>query len=57
MDKVAVPGFDPSILRQSGMCGAADESVLNNVHKRKHPKNPPSKVPDIFSATDLQYEY
>ncbi len=26
------PGFDPSILRHSGICGAADIAVLNQVH-------------------------
>ncbi len=25
------PGFDPSVLRHSGISGAADETVLNNV--------------------------
>jgi hypothetical protein len=36
------PGFDPSILRHSGIWGAADETVLNTVHRRKkNPKNPP----------------
>jgi hypothetical protein len=29
------PEFDPSILRHSGILRAADEAVLNNVHKRK----------------------
>jgi hypothetical protein len=29
------PGFDPSILRHSGIWGAADETVLNIVHKKK----------------------
>ncbi len=29
------PGFDPSILRHSGIWGAADDAVLNNVHKKK----------------------
>ncbi len=29
------PGFDPSILRHSGICGAADEAVLSNVYKNK----------------------
>ncbi len=29
------PGFYPSILRHSGIWGAADESVLNNVSKKK----------------------
>jgi hypothetical protein len=28
------PGFDSIILRHSGICGAADEAVLNNVHKK-----------------------
>ncbi len=29
------PGFDPSILRHSGILGAADEAVLNTVQKKK----------------------
>jgi hypothetical protein len=33
------PGFDPSILRHSGIRGAADEAVWNNVHE----KNPLKK--------------
>jgi hypothetical protein len=33
-----MPKFDPSILRHSEICGAADEAVLNNVHKKE--KNP-----------------
>jgi hypothetical protein len=37
------PGFDLSILRHSGILGAADEAVLNIVHKRKHPKKSPFK--------------
>ncbi len=28
------PGFDPSILRHSGVRGAADEAVLNKVHRK-----------------------
>ena len=28
------PGFDPSILRHSGILGAADEAVLTNVLKK-----------------------
>ena len=28
------PGFDPSILRHSGICGAADKTVLNKVHRK-----------------------
>ncbi len=35
------PGFDPSILRHSGIWGAADETVLNTVHIRT--KNPEEK--------------
>jgi hypothetical protein len=29
------PGFDPSILRYGGILGAADEAVLNAVHKTR----------------------
>ncbi len=36
------PGFDPSIRRHSGIWGAADETVLNNVRTKKI-KNPPKK--------------
>ncbi len=35
------PGFDPSIRRHSGIWGAADEAVLNNVWTKR--KNPPKK--------------
>jgi hypothetical protein len=36
------PGFDPGILRHSGIWGAADEAVLNTVHRsKKNAKNPP----------------
>ncbi len=31
------PGFDPNI---SEILGAADEAVLNTVHREKTPKNP-----------------
>ncbi len=35
------PGFDPSILRHSGIWGVADEAVLNTVHiKEKIQKSP-----------------
>ncbi len=34
------PGFDPSILRHSGIWGAADEAVLNTVHREKNKKIP-----------------
>jgi hypothetical protein len=35
------PGFDPSILRHSGIRGAADEAALNIVHKKKQSKEIP----------------
>jgi hypothetical protein len=31
------PGFDPSIFGHKGVCEAANEAVLNNVHKKKKP--------------------
>ncbi len=36
--------FDPSILRHSEIWGAADEAVLNNVHKKKKSK----KIPLLY---------
>ncbi len=36
--------FDPSMLRRSGIWGAADEAVLNNVHKKKKKKNTTEEV-------------
>ncbi len=39
------PRFDPSILQHSRIWGAADEAVLNNVHKKeKNPKKSPFYV-------------
>jgi hypothetical protein len=35
------PGFDPSILRHSGIWGAADAAVLNNVHLKNKPIQSP----------------
>jgi hypothetical protein len=32
------PGFDPRLLRHSGIWGMADEAVLNYVHKGKNTK-------------------
>jgi hypothetical protein len=40
-------GFDPSILRHSGIWGAADEAVLNKVHKK------PKKIP-LFKSLHLK---
>jgi hypothetical protein len=43
------PGFDPSILRHSEICGAADEAVLNTVHREKKiQKNPPVCLKDML---------
>ncbi len=36
------PGFDPSIRRHSGIWGAADEAVLNNVRTKR--KKSPKKI-------------
>ncbi len=41
------PGFDPSILRHSGSKGAANEAVLNILHKKKQSK----KIPLYFGLT------
>ncbi len=35
MPKSHSPGFDPSILRHSGIWRVADGAVLNTVHRRK----------------------
>jgi hypothetical protein len=43
--------FDPSIFRQSGILGAADEAVLNKV--QKNPKNPLLKK-NIYTGTALR---
>jgi hypothetical protein len=40
-----IPGFDPSILRHSGIWGAADEAVLNNLHKKE---NKSKKSPFLY---------
>ncbi len=37
------PGFDPSILRHSGIWGAADEAVWNIVHKQER-NDPPLNI-------------
>ncbi len=42
-------GFDPTIFRHSGIWGAADEAVLNNVHKNIK-KNPPVKTIIVWGA-------
>ncbi len=47
------PGFYPSILRHSGIWGAADEAVLNIVHKKKNPENPPFMVSAEGSRGDV----
>jgi hypothetical protein len=35
------PGFDPTILRHTGILGATDEAVFNNVHTKKKIKKIP----------------
>ncbi len=40
-ENINCPGSDPSILRHRGIWGAADEAVLNNVHKKKKSKQIP----------------
>ncbi len=54
------PGFDPSILRHSGIRGPADEAVLNKVQKNSK-INPPKKnsladVSIIFGKNRNTYE-
>ncbi len=44
------PGFDPSILRHSGIWGAANEAELNIVYKKK--KKSPKNSPLNFFITD-----
>ncbi len=44
------PGFDPSILRNSGIWGAEDGAVLNNVKRKK-----PQKIPLLrFSRNKMK---
>ncbi len=45
-------GVNPSILRHSVFWGAADEALLNKVHKRKNPKHPLLKMFCKSSACD-----
>ncbi len=49
------PGFDPSILRHSGIWGAKDEAVLNIVHKKKNPKKSPFLIVWLLSFHFLFY--
>ncbi len=42
------PGFDPSIRRHTGIWGAADEAVLNNV-RTKRKKSPKKYLEKIFT--------
>ncbi len=43
-----IPGLDPSILRHSGIWGAADEAVLNNVLKKDKSQKSPLKKKDVL---------
>ncbi len=47
------PGFDPSILRHSGIWGAADEAVLNIVRK----KPPPPKKKNLTTNILFKWTY
>ncbi len=50
------PGFDPNILRHSGISGAADEAVLNKVHTlQKIPKKLYSDTPDRRSIRSWRH--
>ncbi len=46
-------GFDPSILRHSGIWGAADEALLNTVHMKNEEKNKKEKNPVLSSSLVL----
>ncbi len=48
------PGFDPSILRHSGIWGAADEAVLNKVHRKKIKKIPLFSY-SVFTSTQTSH--
>ncbi len=48
------PGFDSNILRHCGIWGAADEAVLNIVHKKKKPRK---KSPFIITVHKRQRKY
>ncbi len=48
------PGFDPSILRHSGIWGAAYEACW--ITYRKNPKNPPLRIARIY-AVIWKYHY
>jgi hypothetical protein len=53
------PGFDPNILRHSGIWGAAAEAVLNNVHRKRKKKRigplaslaSPSRIPSHITRS------
>ncbi len=55
------PGFDPSILRNSGIGGAADEAVLKTVRRRKKiqkipllkEKSVPLQIYSLFTLLSL----
>ncbi len=47
------PGFDPSILWHSGIWCAADEAVLNIVHKEKNSQISPFKNKKIIENSVL----
>ncbi len=50
------PGFDASILRHSGIRGAADDAVLNIVHKKKSKKSRFTKKLKEHGAVKIVYQ-
>jgi hypothetical protein len=49
------PGFDLSILRHSGIRGAADDTVLNTVHKKTYTAE--SSLLHKYAASFLNYRF
>ncbi len=47
------PRYDPSILRHSGIWGAADKAVLNILHEKKKSKNATNNFLKFFSCLCL----
>jgi hypothetical protein len=50
------PGFDPSILRHSGIWGVADKAVLINVHIFKNEKIQKIFFKGLSHEMDLAFE-
>jgi hypothetical protein len=50
------PGIDPSILRHSGIWGAAVEAVLNKVHKKSNCKKVILNIPFVHNILQTKDE-